>query len=107
MKKSYYGDLKVAHSQMLKAISASKKKNDKVDARMIADLLRCDLLPECYMMPEDMRELRRILRLLLSRRTSHFGDCVIDQPIEIRPFILFRGRRVLTQTQSSATPLYL
>lgn len=54
--------LKVAHSQMLKAISASKKKNDKVDARKIADLLRCDLLPECYMMPEDMRELRRILR---------------------------------------------
>lgn len=60
--KPYAGDLKVAHPQMLKAISASKKKNDKVDARMIADLLRCDLLPECHMMPEDMRELRRILR---------------------------------------------
>jgi hypothetical protein len=33
---------------MLKAITASKKKNDKVDARTIADLLRCNLLPECY-----------------------------------------------------------
>ena len=26
---------------MLKAIAAAKKKNDKVDARKIADLLRC------------------------------------------------------------------
>src|SRR5438270_11095004 len=44
-------DIKVAHPTMLKAIAASKKKNDKVDARKIADLLRCDLLPECYMAP--------------------------------------------------------
>ena len=40
----------------------AKKKSDKVDAQKIADLLRCNLLPECYMMPEDLRELRRILR---------------------------------------------
>jgi transposase len=55
-------DLKVANPQMLKAIAAAKKKNDKVDARMIADLLRCDLLPECYMSSEQIRELRRVLR---------------------------------------------
>jgi transposase len=55
-------ELKVAHPAMLKAIAASKKKNDKVDARKIADLLRCDLLPECYMAPSQIRELRRILR---------------------------------------------
>jgi len=55
-------ELKVAHPAMLKAIAASKKKNDKVDARKIADLLRCDLLPECYMAPRAMRDLRRVLR---------------------------------------------
>lgn len=55
-------DLKVAHPQMLKAIAASKKKNDRVDAQKIADLLRCDLLPECYMVSEEIRELRRVLR---------------------------------------------
>jgi transposase len=55
-------ELKVAHPAMLKAIAASKKKNDKVDARKIADLLRCDLLPECYMAPSTVRELRRVLR---------------------------------------------
>src|SRR5712691_2981261 len=55
-------ELKVAHPAMLKAITASKKKNDKVDARKIADLLRCDLLPECYMAPSAIRDLRRVLR---------------------------------------------
>ena len=55
-------ELKVAHPAMLKAIAASKKKNDRVDARKIADLLRCDLLPECYMAPEELRNLRRVLR---------------------------------------------
>jgi len=54
--------LKVAHPPMLKAIAVAKKKNDKVDARMIADLLRCNLLPECYMAPVAIRDLRRVLR---------------------------------------------
>jgi hypothetical protein len=34
--------LQVAHPPMVEAIAAAKKKNDKVDARMIADLLRCN-----------------------------------------------------------------
>jgi transposase len=54
--------LKVAHPSMLRAIAASKRKNDRVDAGKIADLLRCDLLPECYMAPVEMRERRRTLR---------------------------------------------
>ncbi len=53
---------KVAHPQMLKAITAAKKKNDAADAEKIADLLRVDLIPECYMAPTELRELRRILR---------------------------------------------
>jgi len=55
-------ELKVAHPEMLKAITAAKKKNDRADAKKIADLLRVDLLPECYMAPQELRELRRILR---------------------------------------------
>lgn len=55
-------DLKVAHPEMLKAITAAKKKNDRADAEKIADLLRVNLLPECYMLPPDIRELRRVLR---------------------------------------------
>jgi len=52
-------DLKVAHPEMLKAITAAKKKNDRADAEKIVDLLRVNLLPECHMLSE---ELRRILR---------------------------------------------
>jgi transposase len=54
--------LKVAHPEMLKAITAAKKKNDRSDAEKIADLLRVNLLPECHMLSEEIRELRRILR---------------------------------------------
>lgn len=55
-------DLKVAHPEMLKAITAAKKKNDRADADMIANLLRVNLLPECYMLSEEIRDLRRVLR---------------------------------------------
>ena len=58
----YAVDLKVAHPEMLKAITAAKKKNDRADAEKIADLLRVNLLPECHMLSEEIRELRRILR---------------------------------------------
>ena len=60
--KPYTVDLKVAHPEMLQAITAAKKKNDRADAEKIADLLRVNLLPECYMLSEELRELRRILR---------------------------------------------
>ncbi|MGV1100665.1 IS110 family transposase [Thiovibrio sp. JS02] len=55
-------ELKVAHAEMLKAITAAKKKNDQADAEKLADLLRVNLLPECTMMSTELRELRRILR---------------------------------------------
>src|SRR5215471_7878555 len=54
--------LKVAHPLMLRAIAAAKKKNDRIDANKIADCLRCDFLPECYMASTKIRERRRTLR---------------------------------------------
>lgn len=60
--KPYARELKVAHPEMVKAITAAKKKNDRADAERLADLLRADLLPECYMAPAEYRELRRVLR---------------------------------------------
>src|SRR5271156_7103806 len=41
--------VKVAHPLMRRAIAAAKKKNDRIDASKIADCLRCNFLPECYM----------------------------------------------------------
>ena len=54
--------LEVGHPLLMRAIGASKKKNDKMDARKIADMVRCNLLPTCYMAPAEIRELRRALR---------------------------------------------
>jgi transposase len=54
--------IKVAHPLMLRAIAAAKKKNDQIDASKLADCLRCDFLPECYMMPRAIRDRRRTLR---------------------------------------------
>ncbi len=55
-------EIKVAHPLMLRAIAAAKKKNDRVDASKIADCLRCDFLPECYMASTEIRDRRRTLR---------------------------------------------
>ncbi|MGA8740058.1 MAG: transposase [Terracidiphilus sp.] len=54
--------VKVAHPLMLRAIAAAKRKNDTIDARKIADCLRCDLLPECHMASTEIRDRRRTLR---------------------------------------------
>jgi transposase len=69
-------ELKVAHPLMLRAIACSKKKNDKIDAARIADLLRCDLLPESYMAPCATRERRRALRYrnLLVRQSTQMKN---------------------------------
>ena len=60
--KPFAAELQMGHPALMKAIGASKKKNDKLDARKIADLVRCNLLPACYVAPAEMRELRRMLR---------------------------------------------
>jgi len=60
--KPFASALEIGNPSMMKAISAAKKKNDQLDARKIADLVRCNLLPACYVAPLEMRELRRLLR---------------------------------------------
>jgi transposase len=55
-------DVKVAHPLMVKAIAYAKVKTDKVDARMLADLLRADMIPEAYVPGKDVREVRDLVR---------------------------------------------
>ena len=70
--------VKVAHPLMLRAIAAAKKKNDRIDARKISDLLRCDLLPECHMASTEIRDRRRTLRYrsLVLRQTVQMKNRV-------------------------------
>jgi transposase len=60
--KPFATQLDMAHPARVKAITAAKKKNDRIDARTLADLLRCNLLPTCYVASPEIRELRRLLR---------------------------------------------
>ena len=60
--KPYATLLRVGHPLRLRAITAAKKKSDRLDAATLADLLRCNLFPECYIAPPEIRELRRVLR---------------------------------------------
>jgi transposase len=60
--KPYAERLLMGHPAKMKAITAGKKKSDRLDARTIADLLRCNLLPACYVLSPEMRDLRRLLR---------------------------------------------
>lgn len=60
--KPHAQQLQVAHPAMLEAITAAKKKNDRADAEKICDLVRVDLLPQCRMASEKIRQLRRVMR---------------------------------------------
>ena len=54
--------LHLAHPLGTKAIAAARVKTDAVDAATLAHLLRCDLLPEAYVAPRELRDLRELLR---------------------------------------------
>jgi transposase len=55
-------DLHLAHPLRTRAIAAARVKTDAVDAKTLALLLRADLLPEAYVAPRELRDLRELLR---------------------------------------------
>src|SRR6266576_2390382 len=58
-----YGfDPHLVHPLRCKAIASARLKNDKVDAATLAQLLRADLLPEAWIAPPAVRQLRALLR---------------------------------------------
>jgi transposase len=62
-----YGfDAHLVHPLRCKAIASARLKNDKVDAAILAQLLRADLLPEAWLAPAKVRQLRALLRHRIS-----------------------------------------
>jgi len=55
-------EVKLAHPLKVKAIAEAKIKTDKIDAKTLAHLLRCDLVPEAYVCDKDTRVVKNILR---------------------------------------------
>jgi transposase len=56
----------LVHPLRCKAIASARLKNDKVDAATLAQLLRADLLPEAWIAPAGVRQLRALLRHRIS-----------------------------------------
>jgi transposase len=52
----------LVHPSRCKAIASARLKNDKVDAATLAQLLRAELLPEAWIAPQPVRDLRALLR---------------------------------------------
>lgn len=69
----HVGEVVLANARQLKAISHARVKTDKVDARVLADLLAADLIPPVWSGDERVRMLRRLVsrrRGLVKRRTQ-------------------------------------
>ena len=66
--------VKLSNPYKTKAIAEAKVKTDKVDARTLAQLLRADLVAECYVPSKENREKRGLIReraSLTKIRTEH------------------------------------
>jgi transposase len=55
-------DAHLVHPLRCKAIASARLKNDKAGAAILAQLLRADLLPEAWIVPPEVRQLRALLR---------------------------------------------
>ena len=52
----------VAHPPRVKAIASAKIKTDKIDSKILGELLRADLIPEVWVPPKEVRVLKNIVR---------------------------------------------
>lgn len=58
--------VKLANPSKVKIIAESQIKTDKVDALVLAQLMRTNFLPEAYLAPKEQREARDLLRYRIS-----------------------------------------
>lgn len=66
-------EMKMCHPLKTRAIASARIKNDKLDSRILSDLLRAGLIPEAYRPDEETRQLRALMRYracLVRIRTS-------------------------------------
>ncbi len=69
----------LVHPLRCKAIASARLKNDKVDAAILAQLLRADLLPEAWIAPPEVRQLRTLLRNRIHAIVADHGH---DRPAD-------------------------
>ncbi|MGW0999719.1 IS110 family transposase [Streptomyces sp. NPDC002523] len=63
----------LVHPLRCTAIASARLKNDKVDAAILAQLLRADLLPEAWIAPFEVRQQRALLRNRVHAVLADYG----------------------------------
>lgn len=85
-------DVILANPFKVKAIAEAKIKTDKIDATVLADLLRADLIPQSYIATREVRDMRSLLRermffVRLRTMTKNRITTIFDRyPEEVRQF---------------------
>ena len=84
------GDVRLAHPKEVKSIAKAKVKTDKRDSKILAHLLRTDLVPEVYQRSKENRETQKILRQrafyvgAMTRVKNRIHAFVVQQKEEIQ-----------------------
>ena len=79
----------LAHPLKVRAIAEARIKRDRIDSKILAHLLRCDLLPTAYVRPREQRVSQQILRqrmFLVRVRTmvKNRIHVLIDRQLDVR-----------------------
>ncbi len=82
-------EVTLAHPMKVKAIAEAKIKTDKIDAKTLAHLLRCDLIPEAYVCDKEARVAKNILRqrmflVKLSTMVKNRLHLILDRHPQVR-----------------------
>jgi transposase len=80
----HVAEVVLAHAKDVRAISHARVKTDKIDARVLADLLAAGLIPQVWIGDERCRMLRRLVsrrRALVKRRSVVHAFCADVAPV--------------------------
>ena len=95
-------EVKLANPVRTRAIAEARIKTDSVDASILADLLRANLIAESYIPPKNVRRLREITR---ERRT--FVKQTTQIKNKIRAILIKRGTEIEYKTLCNAAILLI
>jgi transposase len=93
----------LGHALYIKAIHRNKKKDDRIDARTLTELLRTGFFPLAYAYPQEMRETRDLLRRrhrfvqLRAALARHIKILLYQQGIQDFPEDIVTGRKTRLQ----------
>jgi len=100
--RQYTKEISVGNPLALKYIAHLKRKNDRLDAKKLANILRCDMFPAVHMLDKEMRTMRSLLRYRnfvmreITRFKNHISTRLLSEGVEYESRKL-HGKRYFAQ----------